>query len=161
MGILWCCSIPYCQDLGMCVTTDGVRNADCIYWPLIHPQIFTILYRVLKHTAECLQSLTVSTNRILVTVFNTGTITLSLNYTFQISHIMCSLHRCIVATNPALHSFTYRTHSQLNWVKSKSKLLYDWRFTANQFALASSPARPTTTNFLQQNRCGPQKTPFL
>jgi hypothetical protein len=31
--------------------------------------------------------------------------------------------------------------------KSKSKLLYDWRFTANQFVLASSPLRPTTTFF--------------
>jgi hypothetical protein len=31
--------------------------------------------------------------------------------------------------------------------KSKSKLLYDWRFTANQFVLASSPLRPTTRFF--------------
>jgi hypothetical protein len=30
--------------------------------------------------------------------------------------------------------------------KSKSELLYDWRFTANQFVLASSPLRPTTTD---------------
>jgi hypothetical protein len=31
--------------------------------------------------------------------------------------------------------------------KSKSKLLYDWRFTANQFVLASSPLRPTARDF--------------
>jgi hypothetical protein len=31
--------------------------------------------------------------------------------------------------------------------KSKSKLLYDWRFTANQFILASSLLRPTTRDF--------------
>jgi hypothetical protein len=31
--------------------------------------------------------------------------------------------------------------------KSKSNLLYDWRFTANQFVLASSPLRPTTRFF--------------
>jgi hypothetical protein len=31
--------------------------------------------------------------------------------------------------------------------KSKSELLYDWRFTANQFVLASSPLRPTTRFF--------------
>jgi hypothetical protein len=31
--------------------------------------------------------------------------------------------------------------------KSKSKLLYDWRFTANQFVLASNPLRPTTRLF--------------
>jgi hypothetical protein len=28
--------------------------------------------------------------------------------------------------------------------ESESELLYDWRFTANQFVLASSPLRPTT-----------------
>jgi hypothetical protein len=31
-------------------------------------------------------------------------------------------------------------------VKSKSKLVYDWRFTANQFVLASCPLRLTTRN---------------
>jgi hypothetical protein len=30
--------------------------------------------------------------------------------------------------------------------ESESELLYDWRFTANQFVLASSPLRPTTTD---------------
>jgi hypothetical protein len=29
----------------------------------------------------------------------------------------------------------------------ESELLYDWRFTANQFVLASSPLRPTTRFF--------------
>jgi hypothetical protein len=39
--------------------------------------------------------------------------------------------------------------------KSKSKLFYDWRFTANQFVLASSPLRPTTRLFFfQLNSCG-------
>jgi hypothetical protein len=38
--------------------------------------------------------------------------------------------------------------------QSKSKLLYDWRFTANQFVLASSPLRPTTRFFFQLNSCG-------
>jgi hypothetical protein len=40
---------------------------------------------------------------------------------------------------------TALTHSLT--AKSKSKLLYDWRFTANQFVLASSPLRPTTRFF--------------
>jgi hypothetical protein len=31
--------------------------------------------------------------------------------------------------------------------ESESELLYDWRFTANQFILASSPLRLTTTFF--------------
>jgi hypothetical protein len=40
----------------------------------------------------------------------------------------------------------------LNWT-SKSKLLYDWRFTANQFVLASGPLRPTTRDFFQLKSC--------
>jgi hypothetical protein len=31
------------------------------------------------------------------------------------------------------------------WQSQESKLLYDWRFTANQFALAPSPVRLTTS----------------
>jgi hypothetical protein len=35
------------------------------------------------------------------------------------------------------------------------ELLYDWRFTANQFVLATSPLRLTTSNFCPQlNTCG-------
>jgi hypothetical protein len=34
---------------------------------------------------------------------------------------------------------------------SKSKLLYDWRFTANQFVLATNPLRPTTSIYFQLN----------
>jgi hypothetical protein len=41
--------------------------------------------------------------------------------------------------------------STLAWTsansKSKSELLYGWRFTANQFILASSPLRLTTRDF--------------
>jgi hypothetical protein len=36
-----------------------------------------------------------------------------------------------------------------------SKLLYNGRFTSNQFVLATSPLRPTTSNFIfQLNTCG-------
>jgi hypothetical protein len=48
--------------------------------------------------------------------------------------------------------------------KSESELLYDWRYTANQFALATSPLRPTTSNFIfQLNTCSysPYITFFL
>jgi hypothetical protein len=39
--------------------------------------------------------------------------------------------------------------------QSESKLLYDWRFSANQFVLATSPLRLTTSNFIfQLNTCG-------
>jgi hypothetical protein len=43
----------------------------------------------------------------------------------------------------------------LLWAESESELLYDWRFTANQFVLAPSPLRLTISNFiLQLNTCG-------
>jgi hypothetical protein len=35
-----------------------------------------------------------------------------------------------------------------------SELLYEWRFTANQFVFAPSPLRHTTRIFFQQNTCG-------
>jgi hypothetical protein len=41
------------------------------------------------------------------------------------------------------------------WSMWESELLYDWRFTANQFVLARSPLRPTTRIFIfQLNTCG-------
>jgi hypothetical protein len=37
----------------------------------------------------------------------------------------------------------------------ESELLYDWRFTANQFFLATSPLKLTTSNFIfQLSTCG-------
>jgi hypothetical protein len=51
-------------------------------------------------------------------------------------------------STPPPHGKTFRQ-------KSKSELLYDWRFTAIQFVLASSPLRPTTRDcFPQLNLCG-------
>jgi hypothetical protein len=39
--------------------------------------------------------------------------------------------------------------------QSESKLLYDWRFTANQFVLMTSPLRLKASNFIVQlNTCG-------
>jgi hypothetical protein len=35
-------------------------------------------------------------------------------------------------------------------LNSESELLYDWRFSANQFVLASSPSRPTTRDLFSQ-----------
>jgi hypothetical protein len=34
--------------------------------------------------------------------------------------------------------------------ESESDLLYDWRFTFDQFVLATGPLRPTTNNFIFQ-----------
>jgi hypothetical protein len=66
-----------------------------------------------------------------------------------------------------LHYKQHYTTSHALWdesLSSGSELLYDWRFTANQFVLATSPLRPTTSNFiLQMNTCGysPYVTSFL
>jgi hypothetical protein len=38
--------------------------------------------------------------------------------------------------------------------ESESELLYDWRFTANQFVLATSRLRLTAINFFQRKLCG-------
>jgi hypothetical protein len=35
---------------------------------------------------------------------------------------------------------------------SESKLLYDWRFAANQFVLAASPLTLTVSNFFSTER---------
>jgi hypothetical protein len=45
--------------------------------------------------------------------------------------------------------------------ESVSELLYDWRFTANQFGLAASPSRATARMyfFFQLNICG--HTPYI
>jgi hypothetical protein len=58
----------------------------------------------------------------------------------------------------ALSSQSFSTavsRDSLNYFQSESELLYDWRFTANQFVLATSPLRPTTRIFISQlNTCG-------
>jgi hypothetical protein len=46
------------------------------------------------------------------------------------------------------------TINSLSKSKSKSELLYVWRFAASQFVLASSPLRSTSRDFFQLNPCG-------
>jgi hypothetical protein len=56
-----------------------------------------------------MSSLSVSRQRI----YNTGIVTVSLNYTHQILHIKSSLHRRTLATNSFLHRLPYKT--ELSW----------------------------------------------
>jgi hypothetical protein len=61
-----------------------------------------------------------------------------------------SVFRCLT-----LHSWTLSHDCNLTQLESESELLYDWRFTANQFVLATSPLRLTTNTFIfQLNICG-------
>jgi hypothetical protein len=52
------------------------------------------------------------------------------------------------------HSAIINLHNSLGHALFSSELLYDWRFTANQFVLAPSPLRLTTRIFFQLNTCG-------
>jgi hypothetical protein len=69
-------------------------------------------------------------------------------YAFLIS----SMH----ATCPARFHVTWCDHpnSTCRFMRlPESGLLFDWRFTANQFILAPCPLRPTTIIFFQLNTC--------
>jgi hypothetical protein len=52
----------------------------------------------------------------------------------------------VISYSPSLF-FTGWHSPELHSVESKSELLYDWRFSANQFVLASGHLRPTTRDF--------------
>jgi hypothetical protein len=70
--------------------------------------------------------------------------------------VLWEVRRCV---RPFIDVLIEATESE-----SESELLYDWRFTANQFVLATGPLRPTTSNFIfQLNTCryGPCVTSSL
>jgi hypothetical protein len=73
---------------------------------------------------------------------------------FQRWSLLCFRVQRLLSSPPG--TFQLQLLSCTNWLptvevtqksKSKSKLLYDWRFTANQFILAPSPLRITTRVF--------------
>jgi hypothetical protein len=100
------------------VTIDGVRIGDSICWPLLHTirdyalQI-TDTHRLVSSVYYILHT------RFLATDFNTGTITVSLNYTLHISHMKCSLHSRTLATV----SFTAPC-TEVNWTDSVPRLCH-------------------------------------
>jgi hypothetical protein len=69
------------------------------------------------------------------------------------SHAQSSLFR--LTFNYQLKWSELLTAINLLESESASKLLYDWRFTVNQFVLATSPFRLKTRDlFVQLNNCG-------
>jgi hypothetical protein len=121
------------------LTIAGVWIGEYIWWSdLLHTHHSWLDFT--DYTDYCPQSIAVFTSRFLATDFN--------NYynslTITTAHI-----------RSFFHSLPFRSHSQLtcNW-ESGSELLYDWRFTANQFILASSPLRLTARFFSQFSACG-------
>jgi hypothetical protein len=71
------------------------------------------------------------------------------------------LHLSVESTGLHLLACVFKADSAEVYIQhikiseSQSELLYDWQFTANQFVLATSPLRLTTSNFIfQLNTCG-------
>jgi hypothetical protein len=65
------------------------------------------------------------------------------------SHSGDSSRAQFLSSQPLVKNSTDSTESQ------ESESLHDWRFTANQFVLATSPLRLTISNFIfQLNTCG-------
>jgi hypothetical protein len=100
----------YCYVVG--VTIDGVRNGDSIFDHIYTRLIKYNLQITDTDTYYCPQSITVSTSRFLAKDFNTGTFTVSLNYTLQISHMKSSLNSRTIAT---LISGHYELMHQVNY----------------------------------------------
>jgi hypothetical protein len=83
------------------------------------------------------------------------------SYLVNISQLNAQLLHCLLESftneswlllaTPLQDSFV----SSTDWIsKSKSKLLYDWQFTANQFVLASTTLSLSTRDLFQLNPCG-------
>jgi hypothetical protein len=70
-------------------------------------------------------------------------------------HVLVTALTMAITLLPCSSSLRTAAPFQLNYSsESESELLYDWRFTAKQFVLATSPLRFTTTNFIfQLNTC--------
>jgi hypothetical protein len=75
---------------------------------------------------------------------------------------MCLSYQLLAAITPRLAANSHRSPGLLftETSKSKSELLYDWRFTANKFVFVSSPLKMTTTDlyfFFQLNILSDEK----
>jgi hypothetical protein len=77
-------------------------------------------------------------------VYNTGTITVSLNHTLQILHIKSSLHRCTPATKSFLHNSQRHgvSYRELTWTLSRT---HELTWTRTCLNLNSVTHRPTTS----------------
>jgi hypothetical protein len=105
-----------CLCVTIYMTTDGIWTGEWIYWPLIRTTHNYTLQITVTHGLVS-QSITVSTSHFLATVFNTGTITVLLNYTLRISHIQFSFCSRTLA-NILLQNLPHRTH--LNWLLTQA-----------------------------------------
>jgi hypothetical protein len=84
-------------------------------------------------------------------------------YILSVSYVVISSSQ-VAASSNGDSSTTVLMANHQQWVP-KSKLLYDWRFTAHQFVLATSPLRLTTSNaclsnILSEKRMGPRQCSY-
>jgi hypothetical protein len=144
----------FCFIIKVCCVDWHVKNIVCIGWlDLLTPytqhselHIITALsltYTIYSSLLQTLMSL-VFTSRVLATHLgqshchcNTHKLFFSQPNYFLAIVFDCHLKRASVNSMTTTHSLS----------KSKSNLFYDWRFTTNQFVMASSPLRLTTGDF--------------
>jgi hypothetical protein len=111
---------------------------DSVFW----------MYRTLKQLVTKLYKSVTQRLVLSVTVFTTP-----LGNVFQQWTFLCSRAHVLGGWRPShtnLLLFHLPSEDSPIESESESELLYDWRFTANQFVLAPSPLRLTTRDFFFQ-----------
>jgi hypothetical protein len=131
-----CYKFKYCHVV--CVTTDGVRIGDSIYWPLIHTNRDYTLHITDTHTHTHTQTNVLSLLQSPLAVSWQLILTQALQQSHWITHsryhIQTSLHRWTLAPNSFLHYLQYRT--ELSRTTQKTPFSYRWvriRCRANVF----------------------------
>jgi hypothetical protein len=142
------------------VTIDGVldRWMDLLTTYTCHSELAC---------ANSSQSITVSTSHFLALDFNTGTITVSLNYILQTSHVKSSFHSHTLATlfftashtelhwteQPKLYSLTHQPITPLNW----SGLNWTACLRSSLYSLVADPTENTVLLLLRACSFPPER----
>jgi hypothetical protein len=127
------------------VAVYGVWIGYWIYWHNSELQIIassSLISKSIQVTAANINSSPVRSvfnNRFPVMDVNTGDSSASCSQVLPVWRIS---RNCTIS----IPSISWKSESE-------PELLYDWRFTANQFVLTPSPLRPTNSIFFLQNIC--------
>jgi hypothetical protein len=125
------------------------------FWQLVTTSkdyVLTVIHtsQITKGHTRSSQSVAVFTSRCLVGVSKGGS-SPSLGFPNSPRPLLLASHS---SRSQHMNRSSSITNS-LTTTEAESELLYDWRFSANQFVLAISPLRITTGNFIfQLNTCG-------
>jgi hypothetical protein len=138
-----------------------------IYWPLIHITRNYSNYSAtanpcnsqftVTHTAQCPQSIAVSTIRFLATDFNTETTSVSLNYTLQISRNYSTWKVFFSQPDFQLHWTAFNnSDASIQLLCSQAQILADWRLETQptlsclRFSISFDCRLKTLPQFLSQ-----------